>query len=70
MEQVKVYYDRAGNTLTVWFGDPQEEYVCEETADEVILMKDKAGRVIGLEKLNYSVPAPDRLQFSFEAVNA
>ena len=57
MDKLKVYYDRTGNTLTVWFGDPQEEYVSEETGDEVILMKDKSGRVIGFEKLNYSLPA-------------
>jgi hypothetical protein len=37
---------RSGNTLTVWFGDPQQEHVAEETGDEVILMKDKAGKVI------------------------
>ncbi len=55
MAQAKVFYDRAGNTLTVWFGDPQDEYICEETGDEVILMKDKAGRVIGFEKLNFSI---------------
>lgn len=53
MEKVKVYYDREGNTLTVWFGDPSEEYICEETGDEVILMKDKSGNVLGFEKLNY-----------------
>jgi len=41
MAEVKVYYDRAGNTLTVWFGDRQEEYLCEETGDEVVLMKDQ-----------------------------
>ena len=69
MEQVKVFYDRAGNTLTVWFGDPQEEYVCEETGDEVILMKDRAGHVIGFEKLNFSVPPPEQLRFSVETVN-
>jgi hypothetical protein len=40
MEQVKVFHDRSGNTLTVWFGDPKEEYICEETGDEIILMKD------------------------------
>jgi hypothetical protein len=39
--QVKVFYDRTGNTLTVWFGDPQDEYNAEETGDEVILMKDR-----------------------------
>jgi len=68
MGQVKVFYDREGNTLTVWFGDKQDEYICEETGEEVVLMKDRAGRVIGFEKLNFAVPAPDRLQVAFEAV--
>jgi uncharacterized protein YuzE len=54
MEQIKIFHDRTGNTLTVWFGDPQDESVCEETGDEVILMKDRMGRVIGFEKLNFS----------------
>lgn len=70
MAQVKVYYDQAGNSLTVWFGDPQDEYVCEETGDEVILMKDKSGQVIGFEKLNFLVPSPSRLQIAFETVTA
>jgi uncharacterized protein YuzE len=51
--KVKVYYDRAGNTLTVWFEDPQKETVCEEVADDVVLMKDRRGKVIGFERLNY-----------------
>jgi hypothetical protein len=25
MAEVKVYYDKLGNTLTVWFGNPNEE---------------------------------------------
>ena len=37
MDQIKVFYDETGNILTVWFGNPQDEYVCEETGDEVIL---------------------------------
>ena len=68
MAQVKVYYDKEGNTLTVWFGDPQAEYVCEETGDEVVLMKDKLGRVIGFEKLNFSLTQSEQLQIAFEAV--
>jgi hypothetical protein len=32
-------------------------------------MKDRAGRVIGFEKLNFVVPAADRLQVAFEAVS-
>lgn len=53
MEKVKVYYDREGNTLTVWFGEPADEYICEETGNEIIIMKDKNGNVLGFEKLNY-----------------
>lgn len=69
MEQVKVYYDRVGNTLTVWFGNPTDEYVCEETGEEVILMKDREGRVIGFEKLNFSLPPSGQLRVAFEAVS-
>ena len=65
---IQVYYDREGNTLTVWFGERQDEYVCEETGDDVVLMKDQTGRVIGFEKLNFAVPATERLQVAFEAV--
>jgi uncharacterized protein YuzE len=68
MEQVKVFYDHTGNTLTVWFGNPQDEYICEETGDEVILMKDQQGRVIGFEKLNFSVPAPEQLRVELETM--
>jgi len=68
MAEVKVYYDQVGNTLTVWFGNPQDEYVCEETGDEVVLMKDKTGRVIGFEKLNFSVVPSQPMRVAFEAV--
>jgi len=70
MEQVKVFYDRMGNTLTVWFGEPEQEYVCEETGEEVILIKDRNGTVIGFEKLNFSVTVPDQLRFALETVYA
>ena len=48
-----VYFDREGNTLSVWFDDPKREHVCEESDDDMILVKDKRGRVIGFERLNY-----------------
>jgi uncharacterized protein YuzE len=53
MEKVRVYYDRTGNTLTVWFDDPKKEHVCEEVDDDMVLVKDRDGRVIGFERLNY-----------------
>lgn len=68
--QIRVYYDGMGNTLTVWFGNPRDEYTCEETGDEVILMKDKQGRVIGFEKLNYALPKQADLRIAFETVAA
>ena len=68
MAEVKVFYAQVGSTLTVWFGNPQDEHVCEETGDEVVLMKDAAGRVIGFEKLNFVPQAPESLGVSFETV--
>jgi hypothetical protein len=53
VDKVRVYFDRTGNTLTVWFDDPKKEAVCEEVDDDVVLMKDRRGRVIGFERLNY-----------------
>jgi uncharacterized protein YuzE len=53
MEKLRVYYDKKGNTLSVWFDDPQKEFVCEESGDDVVLVKDRRGRVIGFERLNY-----------------
>jgi hypothetical protein len=53
MEKIMVHHDRIGNTLTVWFDDPEKEYICEEIADDIVLMKDRRGRVLGFERLNY-----------------
>jgi uncharacterized protein YuzE len=71
MAQVKVYYDHEGNTLTVWFGEPSDEYIAEETGEEIILMKDRGGKVIGFEKLNFTTaPSSDALRVAFETVSA
>jgi hypothetical protein len=53
MDKVRVYYDRAGNTLSVWFDDPKKEHVCEESDDDLVFVKDRRGRVIDFERLNY-----------------
>jgi uncharacterized protein YuzE len=70
MAQVKVYYDRAGNTLTVWFGNPADEYVAEETGEEIVLMKDRDGKVIGFEKLNFTAQSADSVRVAFETLAA
>ena len=69
MDQVKVFYDRSSSTLTVWFEDPANEHVCEETGEEVILMKDKDGHVIGFEKLHFSIPEGQDLGVAVQAVD-
>ena len=67
MDKIRVIHDTAGGTLTVWFDDPAREHVCEETADEVVLMKDASGRVIGFELLHYR-PAEPSTGLSVETV--
>ena len=69
MAQIKLFYDHTGNALTVWFGEPKKEYVCEETSEEVVLMKDKTGHVLGFEKLNFEVAKPDQLRVAFETIS-
>ena len=68
MAEIKVFYDPIGNSLVVWFGNPQEETEAEETGDEVILMKDRQGKVIGFEKLNFLVSPEQPMRVAFETV--
>lgn len=53
MKPIRVLFDKVGNTLNVWFDDPKKEFICEETSEEIVLVKNKAGKVIGFEVLNY-----------------
>lgn len=36
MAEVKMFYDREGQTPTVWFSEATPEYVCGETGEEVV----------------------------------
>jgi hypothetical protein len=67
-DKIKVIHDVVGHTLTVWLDDPRNEHVCKETADEVILMKDGSGRVIGFELLNYRPAASPGTGLTVETV--
>ncbi len=62
MDSLKIYYDEMGKTLTVWFDDPNQEFIAEETEEEVILIKNQAGKVIGFERLNYTPVNSENLQ--------
>ncbi len=40
--------------MDIWFGNPDDEVVCEEAGEGIILKKDKNGKTIGIEKLYVS----------------
>ena len=69
---MKVFYDREGHTLTVWFAERPAEYVCEETGNEVVLIKDATGQVLSFEKLKVdsSIPGSDSLHVELETIPA
>ena len=69
MEKIKIVYDKDGQTLTVWFDDPRKEHICEETGEEIILIKDKTGKVIGFERLNVVLDTEDKGTIPLEAVS-
>lgn len=56
MSKIKMFYDKKGRTLSVWFDDPKKEVVSEEVGDGTIVSKDKKGKVIGFEKLYFILP--------------
>ncbi|MBI2541839.1 DUF2283 domain-containing protein [Candidatus Woesearchaeota archaeon] len=53
MKKIRVFFDKEGNTLDVWFEKPRK-VISEETGEEVILKKyPKTKKVIDFEKLNF-----------------
>ena len=57
MAHIRVIHDPVGETLTVYFSEPQSDQVCEETGEGVILIKDRrSGEVIGFERLYFKAP--------------
>lgn len=66
MERIRVIHDTVGQTLTIWLGDPTQEYVSTLTDDEVVVMKSQEGRILGFEVLHYQ-PAEPPAGLSIEA---
>ena len=54
MDKVVVYYHKDSDTMDIWFGNPEDESICEEAGEGIILKKNKDGKVIGIEKLYVS----------------
>lgn len=52
MANVKVFLDPVGNTMNIWWGNPRDSVVSEETASPYtndVIVKDRGGKPIGLE---------------------
>jgi len=53
MTPIKIYYNKMSNTLNIWLDDPAKEESAEETIGGAIIIRDKDGKAIGFEILNY-----------------
>ncbi len=53
VKKVRVVYDPEDNILDVWFDEPGKEVMCTEMEEDVVLRKDRKGRVIGFEMFNF-----------------
>ena len=53
MAHIKVIHDPVGETLTVYWDNPEREEICEEVGQVIILIKDAQGEVIGFERLYF-----------------
>ncbi len=60
MAQIKVIHDPVGETLTVYWDDPEHEEVCEEVGHGLILIKDAQDEVIGFEDYTLSQKLPSK----------
>ena len=61
MAKINLIHDNIGKTLTIHFSDPKEEYASELTNDEIIVMKNKSGKIIGLEILHFDYDPDDSI---------
>ena len=52
--EIKSYIDPYGNTLNLWWGNPEDAFISEEAEKTYdVIVKDKSGIAIGLEKIGF-----------------
>lgn len=60
----KIYIDSYGNTMTMWWDDPDKEHLCDEAEhSNDVLIKDKKGKYIGFEKIVFFPPRLSQWSF-------
>lgn len=61
MAKINLIHDHIGKTLTIHIGDPKTEYTSELTDDEILIMKDKDKKIIGIEILHFNSEPDDHV---------
>jgi hypothetical protein len=54
MAKIKIMHDQIAESLTIYFYEPTNNHLCEETDDGMILIRDeKTKKLLGFELLYY-----------------
>lgn len=63
-KKIKIYIDPYGNTLNMWWDDPKKSHISEEAEQSFdVIVKDKKGRPIGLEKIGFFPAEIDPIKY-------
>lgn len=68
--ELKIYFDPIGNTMNIWWGNPNDAYETEEVDSKTrndVITKDKYGNPIGIEIIGI---LPEELNISEKIQNA
>jgi len=68
-KKMRIYLDPYGNTLNIWWDDPGKAIISEEAGKSWdVLVKDKAGKYIGLEKIGFFPREVDPVKYLKEEI--
>lgn len=67
-QRVKIIFDPSVNSLTVWFGSPGVDYVATQLADDLVILKNADGDVLGFEK-HFFAAAPGEVNVQLETLS-
>jgi uncharacterized protein YuzE len=68
MDSLKIFYDRDNHILTIWFDDPQKEFIAEEIGEELLVMQDSEGKTIGIERMNFVLADQNLLDLQLQCL--
>lgn len=69
MTEISIHHDLGTKTLTIWFGNPDDEVICEETECDLVVMKDANGQALGIEVIVFEPETDLPLTVTFDQVD-